>query len=50
MYLMVLNLYYWGLLRKNVKFNLFDGFKSIIMGFFDELMVFLIHFKEISGF
>ena len=43
-------IYYGGLLRKYVKFNLIDEFKAVFMGFFDEELVFLINFKEISGF
>ena len=47
---MDLNRLLLGVVKEKVKFNLFDLFKAVFMGFFDELMVFLINFKEISGF
>ena len=40
MYLMVFNRLLLGVVKENVKFNLFDGFKAVFMGFFDELIDF----------
>ncbi len=38
---MVFNNLLWGFVKEKCKFNLFDGFKLVFMGFFDELWFFL---------